>query len=578
MNTRLHILMLSVGFCVAFYSQNNISLAVVNQLSFTSSNLPIVVIETDGKTILNEPKITVDFGIIYNGEGVRNNLTDPQNNYKGKVAIEIRGSTSQWFPKKQYAIETRTAAGADTSVSLLDLPEENDWILYAPYTDKTFFRDVLAYWLSVKTGHYASRFKFCELVLNSEYMGVYILLEKIKRDKNRVDVSKLTATDNGGDSLTGGYLLKIDKEDGSGNDGWRSLFPPYFEASQQIYWQYHYPKPEDITPQQKEYIQKYIDVFETRVYNPDYTDTLTGYPSLIDVPSFVDYFLLNEMSKNIDAYRLSAFLFKDKDSKNPKLKMGPVWDYNIAWGNANYYDASLVYGWHLSYLSTNTNFLQTDQFQVPFWWKKIAADANFQKKYAARWFQLRLTEFSITNIYRFIDSLKTLTNEAQPRNFQRWPILGTWVWPNYYVGQTYDDEVAYLKNWIKDRCGWMDAELRNIIKVDETEPQIPNSFELFQNYPNPFNPGTVISWQCAVGSHVTLKVFDVLGNEVATLVNEIKQPGRYEAEFRSAVGNRQLTSGTSAKGGYASGVYFYQLRSSYAGGNFVQTKKMILLR
>lgn len=577
MKSLVLILFLSMLSSVTLRSQNNIPDLKKDAVSFTSSNLPIVVIETHGKIIANEPKITVDMGIIYNGEGVRNNLTDPQNDYKGKVGIEIRGSTSQWFPKKQYAVETRTESGIDTSVSLLGFPEENDWILYAPYTDKTFFRDVLAYWLSAKTGHYSSRFKFCELVLNGEYMGVYILLEKIKRDKNRVDVSKLTVTDNTGDSLTGGYLLKIDKEDGSGNDGWRSLFPPYLDAYQKIYWQYHYPKPEDITPQQKTYIQKYIDEFETRVYNPDYTDTLTGYPSLIDVASFVDYFLLNELSKSVDAYRLSAFLHKDKDSKNPKLKMGPVWDYNIAWGNANYYDASLVYGWQLSYLSTNTNFLQTDQFQVPFWWKKIAGDPDFQKKCATRWFQLRMNEFSLTTIYRFIDSLKTLTNEAQPRNFQKWQIIGHWVWPNYYVGQTYDDEVTYFKNWIKDRCGWMDAELRTIIKVDETEQQIPTSFELFQNYPNPFNPETIISWQCAVGGYVTLKVFDVLGNEVAILVNEYKQPGRHEVEFQSVRlrrSNRQSAGGISAKGGYASGVYFYQLRS----GNIVLTKKMILVR
>jgi len=540
MKSLLLILFLSILSSVTLRSQDTITKSNTKLVNFTSSNLPIVVIETHGDTIKNEPKITVDMGIIYNGEGVRNNLTDPQNDYKGKVGIEIRG-----FPK------------------------ENDWILYAPYTDKTFFRDVLAYWLAVKTGHYASRFKFCELVLNGEYMGVYILLEKIKRDKNRVNISSIGVTDNAGDSLTGGYLLKIDKEDGSGNDGWRSPYPPYLDAYQKIYWQYHYPKPEDITQQQKDYIQKYIDGFETRVYNPDYTDTLTGYPSLIDVPSFVDYFLLNELSKNIDAYRLSAFLHKDKDSKNPKLKMGPVWDYNIAWGNANYYDASLVYGWHLSYLSSNTNFLQTDQFQVPFWWKKISGDPDFQKKCATRWFQLRQNEFSLTNIYRFIDSLKTLTNEAQPRNFERWPILNKWVWPNYFVGQTYDEELTYFKNWIKDRIAWMDAELRTIIKVDETEPQIPTSFELFQNYPNPFNPKTVISWQLAVGSYVTLKVFDVLGNEVATLADQFMKAGIYRQEFNVKTGHAPSLP---------SGVYFYQLRSSFGGGNLVETKKMILLR
>ena len=561
------ILILSLSYCFLLISQNKISKVNDNQVVFTSSNLPIVIIETHGQIIQNEPKITVDIGIIYNGEGVRNNVTDMQNNYKGKVGIEIRGSTSRmYFPKKQFAIETRTAADADTSVSLLNLPEENDWILYAPYSDKTFFRNVLTYWLSVNIGRYASRFKFCELVINGEYMGVYILFEKIKRDKNRVDISKLTVTDNTGDSLTGGYILKIDKEDGSGNDGWRSPFPPYYQAAQKIYWQYHYPKPEDITTQQKNYIQNFINNFETRMYTATYTDSVTGYPSIIDIPSFVDNFLLNELCKNIDAYRLSTFMYKDKDSKNPKLVMGPVWDYNIAWGNANYYDASLVYGWHISYLSTNLSFLQSDQFQVPFWWKKLIADTNFQKQYAARWFQLRQNEFSISNIYKFIDSLKSVTDEARVRNYERWKILGTWIWPNYFVGETYDEEVDYLKNWINDRFTWMDSELHKIIKVTEPEPPNPTSFQLFQNYPNPFNPGTVISWQCASGSHVTLKVFDVLGNEVATLVNEEMSPNSYEVYFdtQQTTNYQQLTSG----------IYFYQLRA----GDFVQTRKMLLLR
>lgn len=560
MKSLLLIIFLSFGFCVLLISQTTISGSNENQVVFTSSNLPIVILETHGQTIKNEPKIIVDMGIIFNGEGVRNNLTDPQNNFKGKIGIEIRGSTSQWFPKKQYAVETRTVADSDTSVSLLGLPTESDWILYAPYTDKTFFRDVLTYWLSASIGRYASRFKFCELVLNGEYMGVYVLLEKIKRDKNRVNISKITAADSTGDNLTGGYILKIDKEDGSGNDGWKSIYPPYLDAVQKIYWQYHYPKPEDITPQQKTYIQNYIYDFETLIYNPNYADPLTGYAAIIDVPSFVDYFLLNEMCKSVDSYRLSVFMYKDKDSKNPKLFMGPVWDYNIAWGNANYYDASLTYGWHISYLSNNTSFLRDDQFQVPFWWKKLVADKNFQKQFAERWVTLRKNEFSISTVFNFIDSLRSVTNEARIRNYERWPILGTWVWPNYYVGQTYDDEMNYFKNWITERFFWMDTELQKIVEVHESAEERPASFELFQNYPNPFNPETVIRYQLPVFSKVSLKVYDVLGNEIAVLVNEYQNPGAYVAHFKA----NQLSSG----------IYFYQLKA----GDFLQTRKMIVLK
>jgi len=570
MKSFLLILFFSIGFWTALTSQNKISGSVKNEVVFTSSNLPIVVLETHGQIIRNEPKITVDMGIIYNGDGVRNNLIDPQNNYKGKIAIEIRGSTTQWFPKKQYAVETRTDSGADTAVALLGFPAESDWILSAPYTDKTFFREVLIYWLSAKIGHYASRFKFCELVLNGEYMGVYILFEKVKRDKNRVNISKIAATDSTGDDLTGGYILKIDKEDGSGNDGWKSIFSPYLNAPQKIYWQYHYPKPEDITLKQKAYIKNYITAFETLMYSQTYADSLTGYATIIDVQSFVDYFLLNEMCKNVDAYRLSSFFYKNKDSKNSKLFIGPVWDYNLAWGNSDYYNASLTPDWHLLYLSNNSSFLKNDMFQLPFWWKKLYADKKFQRQFAERWFALRQNEFSLSTIFNFIDSLKTVSNEARIRNYLRWPILGTYVWPNYYIGYTYDDEINYFKNWITGRFSWMDKELLKIVEVEEMAEERPGTFELFQNYPNPFNPETVIRYQLAphylpkgeTSVFVSLKVYDVLGNEIASLVNEIQHAGTYQVEF-----------GTQ-KSEVSSGVYFYQLRA----GNFVKTLKMILLR
>ena len=134
------------------------------QIIFTSSNLPIVVINTNGQIIPDDHKITADMGIIYNGEGLRNNLTDPFNNYNGKIGIEIRGSSSQQFPKKQYSVETRDLSGNDISVSLLGFPEESDWILFAPYNDKSLMRDVLVYKIASQMGRYASRSKYCEVV------------------------------------------------------------------------------------------------------------------------------------------------------------------------------------------------------------------------------------------------------------------------------------------------------------------------------------------------------------------------------------------------------------------------------
>ncbi len=355
-------------------------------IEFTSSNLPIVVINTNGQEIPNDIKITADMGVIYNGEGVRNYLTDPYNNYNGKIGIEIRGSSSQQFPKKQYAVETRDLAGNDLDVSLLGFPEESDWILFAPYNDKSLMRDVLAYKIASSMGRYASRSKFCEVLLNGEYIGVYVLLEKVKRDANRVNIKKLEPPDISGDALTGGYIIKIDKTDGENNDGWYSTYLPYPQAQYSVFYQYHYPKPDEIVQQQKDYIQNKIFQFETMMsLSSNISDSATGYPKFLDTDSFVDFFIVNEAAKNVDGYRLSTYLYKDKDSRNPKIFAGPVWDFNLGFGNADYYDGWLTTGWQLQLLTDYQNMPSGEPFLTPNWWRKLFDDTAFRNQVYARW-------------------------------------------------------------------------------------------------------------------------------------------------------------------------------------------------
>ena len=534
--------------------------AQIESVTFNSSNLPIFVINTHGQRIPDEPKIEVDLGIIYNGEGIRNKITDPFNEFNGKIAIEIRGSSSQMFPKKQYGFETIDSTGEDKDVSLLGFPAESDWILYAPYSDKSLIRNVLAYKLANNIGRYASRSRLCELVLNDEYMGVYVLLEKIKRNKDRVDISKLTEADTTGDNLTGGYILKIDKKDGGYNSGWYSDYRPYSNAWQTIYIQYHYPKPESILDVQKKYIKSIVDSFETTMNSPEFADTLKGYTSFIDVESFVDYFILSELSRNVDAFRLSFFFYKDKNSKDKKIKAGPLWDLNLGFGNSDYYNASSTEGWQINYLTTDPTFLQSDYYQVPFWWKKLFSDKEFKNKIKLRWKEFRENELSIPNIMAIIDSITILLSESEERNFERWDILDEYIWPNAYVGGSYENEISYLKNWIINRLNWMDEELDFIDDVSEKEKPVANNYYLFQNYPNPFNPTTIIKYKIPESGLITIKVYDVLGREIATLVNEEKPVGSYEIKFDAS--------------GLPSGVYFYQLKA----GNFIKTNKMILIR
>jgi hypothetical protein len=153
---------------------------------------------------------------------------------------------------------------------------------------------------------------------------------------------------------------------------------------------------------------------------------------------------------------LSSFMHKDKDSKNPKLILGPVWDFNHAYGNSDYYEASNISGWQMTWFNTNTAFQNGDTWQPPFWWFKAMEDSAFNRLAVSRWKALRMKQLTTVKVHAFIDSVASLVDEAQQRNFVRWPILNQYVWPNAYIGGTYAKEIAYLKNWVFQRLTWMD--------------------------------------------------------------------------------------------------------------------------
>ncbi len=363
---------LLVGTCISISAQN---------LNF-ESNLPLVFIDTNNRLIPDEPKMIATMGIVWNGAGQKNFTTNRFNHYDGKIGIELRGSSSQMFPKKGYGFETRDAQNQDMDVSLLGMPEEEDWILHGPYSDKSLIRNSLIFCLASQFVPYTPRTRQVELFLNNRYQGVYVLMEKIKRDKNRVDIAKLTKKDVNGEALTGGYIVKIDKTTGNSGEGWWSNYRNI--NGSKTYYQFHYPKHNEILDVQKLYIANYLADFELAINNKDFSAE-TGYPSFIDVDSFFDFILLNELSKNIDGYRLSTFLYKDK---NEKMKAGPIWDFNLAFGNADYNG-----GYSTSSLQIYAD-LPHDDWANPFWWSGLMADNHFSNGLKCRWQALREKELS----------------------------------------------------------------------------------------------------------------------------------------------------------------------------------------
>ena len=261
-----------------------------------------------------------------------------------------------------------------------------------------------------------------------------------KRQVLKID--KLSASDPGGGAYTPQNSFESE------------YLPPVGNIGQEIHFLYEYPDAEEITTEQKAYIADYINNFEDALASDDFTDPNTGYAAYIDVDSFIDFFLLTELSNNVDGYRLSTYLNKDK---NEKLKMGPIWDFNLAFGNADYCSGGATNVWAYKFNERCSN----DIWLVPFWWDRLLQDPAFVARLQDRWNSLRGSSFSDTAISEQLNGYVQSLEDAAvlDSNFQKWPVLGTYIWPNNFVGSSYSDEVDYLQTWLADRLSWLDNEI-----------------------------------------------------------------------------------------------------------------------
>ncbi len=476
---------------------------------FTSSNLPIVLINTGGAAIPDEPKIDATMKIIYNGEGAMNSVSDLAN-YEGNIGIELRGNYSQSLPQKPYNFETRDAALAEENVPLLGMPEEHDWCLIANYNDKSFLRNAFAYKLFSEMGHYATRNRFCEVVLNGSYQGIYLLCEKIKRDNNRVDIAKLEEIENTGLDLTGGYIIKNDYWD-SGNS-WQLSHHPIDHPQLDVRLVYEYPKPEIITDPQKTYIQSFINDFENALYGANYADPVNGYNKYIDTDSFIDYFIVNELARNNDGFKKSSFFNKDIDTAAgiSKLKAGPVWDFDWAWKNiwgCSIFEATDGSGW--AYLINDCG----PDVNSPGWYVRLLQDVNFRNKLRCRWEFFRSNILSDAEIESYIDTQADYLDAAQARHFDKWGNLGVNTGAPEVDSDpaTFAGQIAKFKNWIALRVAWLDANIPGTATGCDLAVN-DNEFLPVGLYPNPANEEIRIVNESGLAGYVSL--FDITGKPV----------------------------------------------------------------
>ncbi|RKS90371.1 putative secreted protein (Por secretion system target) [Flavobacterium limicola] len=404
----------------------------VTAQTFTDSNLPIIIITTDNDPntglpleILDDPKVLASMKIIKRPDGTRNYLTDQNTaeflNYSGRIGIEIRGSSTQTLPKKQYALTTLKADNtSNNNVSVLGMPSENDWILNGLGFDPSLVRDYLAYYMSRELGNYASKTEYCEVVINGNYKGLYVFQEKIKSNENRVNVLKIEATDNALPNITGGYITKADKTTGG---------DPVAFWMDETKFVHDLPKPENATPEQTQYIEAEFNRMQDHAYDDDLID---GYRTIIDVPSFVDFMLVNELCSNADVYQSSTFFHKDRGGK---LRAGPVWDFNQSFG------------------STFTNSSHVDKWQFnngnrigPPFWSYLFDNGSFNCNLAKRWNEVKAPGKPLNKdvLITYMDNALSYISEAIPREQQRWGTL-----------DDHDVDVNRIRTFIIDRTTWI---------------------------------------------------------------------------------------------------------------------------
>lgn len=409
-------------------------------VSTVDSDIPLVVVDTHGQGI-NQNAYTQCSAVFIerpiNGE--RTKIIDLPD-FAGRCGIRIRGSSTGGQSKHQYSFETWDEQNDDAAASIFGMPADSDWVLYAPFIyDTALINNALAYEMSRQVGPYACRTRACEVYLNtgtgqvtsSHYVGVYYFMEKIRVNVDRVDIARLDPWDSVETVISGGYILAIDRADPDG--------PGFRTARGTGLFTYIDPQEPEVTTAQRSWILGYLNVLETTLYGTNFQDIDEGYAKYMDVASHIDHSLINLLPMNVDAFRLSGYMYKDRDGK---LYAGPVWDFDRAFESTDSRDDNPE-AWNGTGDAT--------RFFEYVWYARLHQDIDFWQRYIDRWYELRQDQFSTTNLNSIIDELADEVREAAERNYIRWPSE-----PPRYGG--FQGEISNIKSWLSARANWIDNQ------------------------------------------------------------------------------------------------------------------------
>ena len=401
---------------VIYKVANDLGDEAIYQIDVTKfTGLPVIYLMTDGSVQIDSKEDYVEGDVSLDGRRDFESLTN--------LSMKIRGrGNSTWFthPKKPFQMKLSEKS------SFLGMPEDKKWLFLAEYSDKTMLRNTIAFELGYLSSlDWTPAGEFAEVYLNGDYNGTYNITQKVEESDNRVAL---------GDT---GYLLELDQLDRIDSDD------VYFESRVTEKFIINIKEPSlDYGSDEFNYIADLIADFEGALFGVNFQDESTGYKKYINLESFIDWYLISEITKNVDSQWFSSIYLNVMPGE--KINMGPLWDFDLAFGNTDYADTQYYQGW---WVKLNP------------WYERLFQDPAFTQMVKDRFIYFKNNEdLIIEKIDEYAEKLKW----AQAENDNRWQTLGAYVWPNPVIYDTYQEEVDHLKNWYLARMQWLEEAFNDL--------------------------------------------------------------------------------------------------------------------
>ncbi len=413
-----------------------------------SSTLPLVVINCPEVSPIKKYDAKGSMYVIYNEDGKINKLEDSIRFTKIPLEIKLRGNSSVRLARKNYSLKVLSNKEPEKEFSIAGIRATSQWVLGSNLMDRTIIRNSLTYALYQSIGEPSVENKLCEVVWNNQYMGVYLLSEKPDHSiiQKALTVDKIKEY---------GKQFVICKDDFNKDQiGWHSDNESYSYNSSKPFLIVKYPEKKKEAKKAKTYIRQYFNKFDDLLASKSRDANDTSYQSMIDFKSFIDYVIINEISKNADGYKLSTYFYRPYEGR---LHAGPAWDYDRAYGNLGMENSVERKGWEYLYNDSNaTN-------GAPQWWVSLMKNQMFSQQFKERWVSLRKHELSDAKVNHTIDSLIQITQPVYARNFDLWPVFGIRRHGFHQSAKikNYDDELIYLREFISERLHWIDQHVNN---------------------------------------------------------------------------------------------------------------------